>query len=123
MFGQAARGVTFPPALLASVAIGIWLTFTRLTFGSTGNMTNSDHLVGLLVVTFSIIAFAEVTRSVRFLNVPAGLWLIAAPWLLDGSASPLASWSSVIAGLLIVGFAIPRGSIRNSYGGWNVYVV
>ena len=66
---------------------------------------------------------AEVTRSVRFLNVPAGLWLIAAPWLLDGSASPLASWSSVIAGVLIVSLVVPRGSIRNSYGGWNVYVV
>lgn len=123
MFAQSARGVTFPLTLLASCAIGIWLTFTRLTFGSFGTMANSDHMVGLLVVTFSIIAFAEVARSVRFLNVPAGLWLIIAPWLINGSASSLASWSSVIAGLLIVGFAIPRGSIKNSYGGWNVYVV
>ena len=86
-------------------------------------MTNSDHMMGLLVVTFSIIAFAEVARSVRFLNVPVGLWLIIAPWLVNGSASPLASWSSVIVGLLIIGLAMPRGSIKNSYGGWDVYVV
>mgnify|MGYP005806547879 FL=1 len=86
-------------------------------------MANSDHLVGLLVATFSIIAFAEVTRAVRFLNVPAGAWLIAAPWLLDGTASTLAQGASVIAGLSLVVLAIPRGSIRNSYGGWNVYVV
>lgn len=123
MFAQSARGVTFPPALLASIAIGIWLTFTRLAFGSGGTMANSDHMVGLLVVTFSIIAFAEVTRAVRFLNVPAGAWLIAAPWLLDGAASTLAQGASVIAGLLLIALAIPRGSIRNSYGGWNVYVV
>ena len=123
MFTQSARGVTFPLALLASCAIGVWLTFTRLSFGSSGTMANSDHMMGLLVVTFSIIAFAEVARSVRFLNVPVGLWLIIAPWLIIGSASPLASWSSVIAGLLIIGLAVPRGSIKNSYGGWDVYVV
>ena len=123
MFAQSARGVTWPPALLTSCAIGIWLTFTRLTYGNTGAMTNSDHVTGLLVVTFSIIAFAEVARAIRFLNVPAGLWLIAAPWLLNGAGSPLAQWGSVAAGVLIVGLAIPRGSIKNSYGGWNVFVV
>ncbi len=123
MFAQSGRGVTFPPTLLATCAIGIWLTLTRLTYGNSGAMTNSDHLVGLLVVTFSIIAFAEVARAVRFLNVPAGLWLIAAPWVLDGAVSPLAQWGSVAAGVLIVNLAIPRGSIRNSYGGWNVFVV
>jgi len=123
MFVQSARGVTFPISLLATIAIGIWLTFTRLTFGSVGAMANSDHMIGLLVVTFSIIAFAEVARAIRFLNVPAGLWLIVAPWVLNGSTSSLGSWSSVIVGLLILGLAIPRGSIKNSYGGWNVCVV
>lgn len=59
----------------------------------------------------------------RFLNVRAVLWLIVAPWVLDGVASPLAQWGSDIAGLLIVGLSIPRGSVRNSYGGWNVVVV
>ena len=49
--------------------------------------------------------------------------LIAAPWLLEGAASPLAQWGSVLAGVLIAGLAIPRGSIRNSYGGWDVFVV
>jgi uncharacterized membrane protein len=123
MFAQSGRGVTFPPTLLAICAIGVWLTFTRLTYGNSGAMTNSDHLTGLLVVTFSIMAFAEVARPLRFLNVPAGLWLILAPWVLDGAATPLAQWGSVIAGVLIVGLAIPRGSIKNSYGGYNVVVV
>ena len=123
MFAQSARGVTWPPALLASCAIGIWLTFTRLTYGNFGAMTNSDHVTGLLIVTFSIIAFAEVARAIRFLNVPAGLWLIAAPWLLNGAGSPLVQWGSVAAGVVICGLAIPRGSVKNSYGGWNVFVV
>jgi hypothetical protein len=37
-----------------------WLMLTRLVFGSTGSMANSEHLVGALVITFSIIALAWV---------------------------------------------------------------
>jgi hypothetical protein len=123
MFAQGGRGVNFPPTLLALCAIGIWLTFTRLTYGNSGSLTNSDHLTGLLIVTFAIIAFAEVARAVRFLIVPAGLWLAVAPFVLDGAGSPLATWAGAATGLVIVALSIPRGSIRNSYGGWNVFVV
>lgn len=123
MFAQAGRGVNFPPTLLALCAIGIWLTFTRLTYGNSGSMTNSDHLTGLLIVTFAIIAFAEVARAVRFLIVPLGLWLMIAPFVLDGAGSPLATWAGAATGIVVVALSIPRGSIRNSYGGWNVFVV
>ncbi|MBU4499316.1 MAG: SPW repeat protein [Gammaproteobacteria bacterium] len=122
-FAQATRGVTYPWTLLLSIAIGIWLTFTRLSFDSFGAMTDSDHLVGLLVVTFSIIALAEVGRAIRFINIPFGAWLIAAPWLLDGIVSPLAVWNSVICGVLLIVLAIPRGKIKESYAGWDRYIV
>jgi nucleoside-diphosphate-sugar epimerase len=120
---QATRGVTYPWTLTLSIAIGVWLTFTRVTFDSFGAMANSDHLVGLLVVTFSIMAWAEVGRAIRFINIPFGIWLIAAPWLLDGIASPLAAWNGVICGLLLIVLALPRGRIRDSYAGWDRYIV
>lgn len=121
--GEATRGVTYPVTLLLSVAIGVWLTFTRLTFDSSGAMADSDHLVGALVVTFAIMAFAEVGRAIRFINIPFGAWLMATPWLLDGIASPLTAWNGVICGVLLIGLAIPRGSVRNSYAGWDRYIV
>ena len=123
LIAEGGRGVTYPITLVLSIAIGVWLTFTRLSFGSADAMADSDHLIGALVVTFSIIAFAEVGRAVRFINIPFGAWLIAAPWLLDGIASPLAAWNGVITGALLIGLAIPRGPIKNSYAGWNRYVV
>jgi uncharacterized membrane protein len=122
-WAQATRGVTYPWTLMLSIAIGVWLTFTRLSLDSFGAMANSDHLVGLLVVTFTIIALAEVARSVRFINIAFGAWLIAAPWLLDGVASPLAAWSGVICGVLLIVLALPRGRIRDSYAGWDRYIV
>ena len=123
IWAEAARGVTFPWTLWLSLAIGVWLTFTRVTFGSLGAMANSDHLIGSLVVTFSIMAFAEVGRTLRFVNAPLGAWLIVAPWLLGGVASQLAAWNGVISGVLLIALAIPLGTIRNSYAGWDPYVV
>jgi nucleoside-diphosphate-sugar epimerase/uncharacterized membrane protein len=120
---QATRGVTYPWTLTLSIAIGVWLTFTRLSFDSSGAMADSDHLVGLLVVTFSIMAWAEVGRAIRFINIPFGAWLIAAPWLLDGIASPLATWNGVISGALLIALAIPRGKIKDTYAGWDRYIV
>ncbi len=122
-WAQATRGVTYPWTLTLSIAIGVWLTFTRLTFDSFGTMMNSDHLVGLLVVTFTIIALAEVARSVRFINIPFGAWLITAPWILDGIASPLGTWNSVSCGVLLIVLALPRGRIKDTYAGWDRYVV
>ena len=121
--GEATRGVTYPWTLLLSIAIGIWLTFTRVTFDSVGAMVDSDHMVGLLVLTFTIIALSEVGRATRFINIPFGIWLIAAPWLLDGITSPLAIWNGVICGMLLIALAIPRGAIKNSYAGWDRYIV
>ncbi len=123
MIAEAVQGVTLPKALILSIAIGIWLMFTRLTFDNTGAMANSDHLVGALVVTFSIIAWAEVTRSVRFVNLVFGLWLIVAPWLLEGVGSALGVWNGMIGGALLIALASPLGSIRNSYAGWDRYIV
>jgi hypothetical protein len=120
---QATRGVTYPWTLTLSIAIGVWLTFTRLVFDSSGAMADSDHLMGALVVTFSVMAFSEVARAVRLINVALGAWLIAAPWLLSGIASSGATWNGVISGALLIVLAIPRGPIKDSYAGWDRYIV
>jgi nucleoside-diphosphate-sugar epimerase/uncharacterized membrane protein len=120
---SAARGVNLPWTLAASAILGIWLMFSRLVFGTELPMADSDHLVGALVVTTAVIAMAEVTRPIRFVNLAFGVWLIAAPWILHG-ASPTASVASVIAGVLLVALSLPRG--RRSpehYGGWDRFVV
>lgn len=122
-WAQATRGVTYPWTLLVSIVIGVWFMFTRMTFGNAGDMADSDHLVGALVVVFAIMALAEVGRAIRFINIPFGAWLIAAPWLLDGAGSPLSAWNGVIGGALLIALAIPRGKIRDSYAGWDRYIV
>ena len=75
------------------------------------------------MVTFSIIAFSEVARSMRFINILFGVWLIAAPWLLDGVSSQLATGNSILCGALLIALAIPRGPVKDSYAGWDRYII
>lgn len=123
MVHEAARGVNAPWTLLASCAVGVWFMFTRIIFGNSGAVADSDHLIGALVVTFSIMALAEVVRPVRFINVLFGAWLIAGPWLLEGLGSPLSAWNAIIGGAVLIALALPRGPVTNSYAGWDRYIV
>ncbi|WP_256663779.1 vitamin K epoxide reductase family protein [Pseudomonas sp. gcc21] len=112
------RGVNLPAGLAALCVLGVALMCTRLLFGTSGEMANSDHLMGSLLITVSVLAMAEVARPLRILNLPIGFWLLVAPWLLGG-ASLTASIASVVAGLLIIGLSIAQGPIRHRYAGWN----
>nr|MBA3625665.1 SPW repeat protein [Methylibium sp.] len=81
------------------------------------------HLVGALILTVAVCAMAEVGRLLRFLNVPLGLWLIAAPWVLGG-ASALAAGASVAIGLAVVALSLPRGTrSAEHYGSWDRFVL
>jgi nucleoside-diphosphate-sugar epimerase/uncharacterized membrane protein len=119
----AVRGVTVPWTLAASCAVGAWLMFSRLIFGTGGAMANSNHLAGAMIITIAVCAMAEVARPLRFLNLPFGLWLIAAPWLLAG-ATTSATLNDVVAGLVVISLSLPRGRrSKEHYGAWDRYVV
>ena len=80
-----AGGVTSPWTLLASLFLGVFLLTTPVTLGVEGPLYFSDHVVGCLVITIAVTALAEVTRAVRFFNVPLGLWVAVSPFLLAGA--------------------------------------
>jgi hypothetical protein len=114
-------GVSLPWNLLVSAALGLWLMFAPFALGSTGTAAHSDHLVGALIVTVAIIAFAEVGRATRFVNVLFGAWLIVAPWLLDGTTKS-ATWNDLIAGALVILLSFPRGPVGERYGDFEKYI-
>lgn len=107
--------------LLIGAGLGVWLMFAPWVFGSTGRAADSDHLVGALVVTFAVIAIAEVGRAARFINILFGAWLALAPLILSGYGAG-AGWNSAIAGLAVIVFSLRRGKIRGEYAGWNRYI-
>ncbi|MGH2532835.1 MAG: SPW repeat protein [Thermomicrobiales bacterium] len=64
---------------------------------------------------------AEVARPLRFLNIACGLWLVIAPWVLGG-ANAGSTVNDVILGLALIAPSVPRGRVRETYGGWVPYV-
>ena len=111
-----------PWNLLATTALGLWLMFAPSALGADGRAADSDHLSGALIVTWSVIAFGEVARPARFLNLALGLWLVAAPWVLAGD-TPASGWSDVAAGVAVIALSVRRGPMRERFGGWNRYLV
>lgn len=115
-------GVTAPWNLIATTAIGIWLMFAPAVFGTGGGVADSDHLVGAVIATISVIVMAEVIRAGRFLNVLLGAWIMAAPWLLGGGATA-AGWNDMFAGLAVIALSIPRGPVGERYSTWDRLIV
>lgn len=115
-------GVTLPPTLILSGALGIWFMFAPAILGSTGTAANSDRLVGALVLTVAAISTAEVVRAFRFVNTLCGVWLVVAPWALMGT-TPSASWNGVIGGVVLLALTWPRGQVRERYAAWDRWVV
>jgi len=113
-------GLTWSWELGLSLAIGLWLLFTRTTLGNAGTMADMDHLLGSLIVAVSVTAAAAVAKIVRYLNVPLGLALVATPFLFEASAA--ASAISVVLGLLLAWVSLRPVRVDLRYGGWNRYI-
>jgi hypothetical protein len=114
-------GVGLPWNLALSALIGLWLLFTRLTFGTTGTMADADHVIGFLVLTTLSIAAAEATRAARYLNVLFGAALLVTPFLLD--AGTTATINSIVCGISLIALSFRRGPIRQRYGTWQPWIV
>ena len=95
-------------------ALGVMLMCTRLLFGASDAMAESDHLIGCLIITVSVTAFAEIARPLRFLNVPMGAWLIAAPFVLQGT-STIGTFTSIAIGTTVMALSLPRGKLSGEH--------
>ncbi len=117
-------GFTSTWTLWSSVAIGAWLMFAPAAFriGIEQPAADSDHLVGAMIIVIAVIALAEVARPARYLNVPMGLWLVVAPWLLTG-ATTASRWNSAAMGLAVVVLSLPLGKLRDHYGSYDKIVL
>ena len=114
-------GVSLPWNMSASIALGAWLMFTRLTLGTEGMLANADHLIGALAVTIAVSATAEPARAIRFLNIPLGAALVITALVAD--ATIVQSVTDVVVGLALIALSVPRGKVRHEYGSWSRFVV
>ena len=124
-FGQrcaaSVQGVNLPWTLAVQIALGIWLMARPDVLPLPGNSSNCDHFFGAITVTLAAVSTAEVTRIVRYLNIPIGA-LILVCGIIFGRANPAVLASDIIAGILIILCSIPLGAIVERYGSWDRFV-
>lgn len=113
-------GVGVPWTLGLATLIGLWLMLTPLSLGAIGVAADVSHLIGALVITIAVSAFAEVGRALRYLLIPLGMALITAAVIYDMAMPSLLS--SMICGAALVALSWPRGSVRGQFGSFNRFV-
>lgn len=111
-------GATAPWSLTAVTVLGLWLLAAPAAFGVDIRTAGADiaHIGGAFVVVIAVVAMAEVVRSLRWLNVAAGLTLAAVVFFTG--AGPGYSITMVFTGLVIALLSLPRGQIAETYGDW-----
>lgn len=105
-------------AQIINAILGLWLMAAPAVLGYSNQTTTADnaHIVGPVIVSFAVISWWEATRVVRLYNVPLGLWLLLAPWILNHE-STAAIINDSIVGLLVLGLSFVQGKIESTYGG------
>lgn len=111
-------GITPPWNLVITALIGVWLLFISPLFGFQAHIAANHYICGALLLLFSIISWAEVTRAVRLINCLIGLWLAISPWILAGRTMTFILHSELIA-LAIIIFSLFKGKIKEKYGTWH----
>jgi hypothetical protein len=86
-----------------------------LGFGGAARM--NDQVVGPLSASLACVAMWQVTRSLRWVNVVLGAWLVLAAIALGHD--PVAGVNSLVSGLILCGVSCVRGKLtRRMGGGW-----
>jgi general stress protein CsbA len=101
---------------LLVMALGVWLMAASDVMGYEGPERVVDQIAGPLVVSMAIIAMAEVTRSVRWVNVALGLWLMLAPVLMGYKPLHIGVHSALIGGAILL-LSLVKGPEREQTGG------
>jgi uncharacterized membrane protein len=119
-------GMTVPWNLIVVAAVGMWLMAAPAIFQTQGVAANINYVLGAAIWAIAIIAFAELARAARFVNILAAIALIILPWLIDGGGGGmmiLSNINNLIVGAVIIVLSIPPGKIKNTYGTWNRLII
>ena len=120
VFRASLWGAGAPWNLLVVAALGVWLLAAPAVFGVDNRTGAADvaHIGGAFVIVAAVIALAEPIRTVRLLNVVAGLAIAGLLLLTDPDGGYAAA--TFVTGLAVAALSMRRGRIDETYGDWNL---
>lgn len=115
-------GVRIPITLFLSALAGAWILVSDNIFKLSGMVSDVLDVLGALIVVFSIIAWAEIIRICRWMNILLGLLVAVVPFVFSGPITLFHIIHYAIVGLFVIICSFFRGTIKESYGMWNPYI-
>lgn len=101
---------------ILNILVGTWLMVAPAILEYGPEASNNGHIIGPIIITFSVISLWEATDLLRKWNYPFGVWLILAPWVLSYAAT-LPVISDMASGILIIVLSSFTKKIKYRYGG------
>jgi hypothetical protein len=101
--------------ILSTIA-GIWLMVAPSVLSVGEIAANNDHITGPVIASFAIIAFSQCTAAVLKFNLPLGIWLLLAPWIL-GYENNSAIMNDMATGVLVIIFSLIKIKTTKRFGG------
>lgn len=121
VFKEMVSGLTVPWTLLICAPVGAWLMSVPEVFKLEGLVADSHSIAGALLIVFAVLAMAEPTRALRFVNILIGIAIAATPFLL-GDVPTAVQINALIIGAAVIALSIPRGPIRQTHGAWQRFI-
>ena len=106
-------------ARIAAALLGAWLMAAPAALSYGPPVSSADRVVGPVVLASSLVAVWPVLRSLRWPELPAGVWLLIEPWVLGAPAA--ATINALVIGGLLIALAPLGGAVEQRFGGgWKV---
>ncbi len=104
----------------ASFTLGLWLALSPwlLDYSHDEAATANAAFIGLVLALGSHFEVSFDERSIEWLNLAAGAWLVAAPFILGFSANPEVVANSITVGALAAFLACSALSLDKELGRW-----
>ena len=103
---------------IINIILGLWLMISPEILKMNQTTSDNNHIVGPLVITFSIISLWDINRNVIRANVIPGAWLLAALFVLDFTKTIAFCSNGACACFIIVLSSIKRKAAGRFGGGW-----
>jgi hypothetical protein len=104
----------------ASFGLAVWLAISPWLLGFSAHeaATANAVLVGLFLIAISLFELWFPEMAQEWLNLAAGIWLLAAPPVLGFAGYAAPALDAVVVGVLVAGLAAWAMSLDKAIGKW-----
>lgn len=104
---------------ITNIFLGLWLMISPSVLQMNQSTANNNHIIGPLVITFSIISLWDINRKIMSVNIVLGAWLLVAIFVLNFSTALVLSSNGACACFIVLLSTIKRKPKQHYGGGWH----